>query len=503
MPRERKIFLIALALWLLFNFGYLHLNCFDLSGDEAYYWDWSRRPALGYYSKPPLTAYIIRALTWAGGDTEWAIRSGALLFSAGSVAALYALTLRITRNERAALLAALSTLATPLAWAGAMIMTIDAPLMFFWVLAMYCFHRALRGERAMWAAAGLALGLGMLSKYTMAALYVSFALYLALADRKWLKTPWPWLALGISLACMSGALYWNWLHGWVSIRHTAGIGAPDRHGPLEALGNLLNYFAGQLGVVSPILFGFYGWALWQCARRMRENRDALFLCLCFGVLFGFYALVSLLRAPNANWPVCAYPTAAIAFGWMWTERPQSQSARRWLAVALLLGCAIGIFARFTDVVYWAGAPVPQRLDPTNKLRGGRELGAALSKYAADPLTGPFVFSDRYQMTAYAAFYTKGRPRAYCVNAGHRNYNQYDLWGGWEDLAGRDGIFVTGGDAARAALWIDGLVGAGAFESGELLETVDVRRGKILIRTYVVCRMRRYSGIPMNAGSGRY
>ena len=39
-------------------------NPIDLYPDEAQYWLWSRVPAFGYYSKPPLVAWLI-ALTTA------------------------------------------------------------------------------------------------------------------------------------------------------------------------------------------------------------------------------------------------------------------------------------------------------------------------------------------------------------------------------------------------------------------------------------------------------
>src|SRR5688572_14012601 len=57
---------LILAAILLAGFGghllYLTANCpIDLSGDEAHYWDWSRRLDLSYYSKGPLVAYLIRA----------------------------------------------------------------------------------------------------------------------------------------------------------------------------------------------------------------------------------------------------------------------------------------------------------------------------------------------------------------------------------------------------------------------------------------------------------
>ncbi|MBN2445977.1 MAG: hypothetical protein JXO22_04595, partial [Phycisphaerae bacterium] len=45
-----------------YNVWFLLDNCaIDLAGDEAHYWEWSRRLDLSYYSKGPLVAYIIHA----------------------------------------------------------------------------------------------------------------------------------------------------------------------------------------------------------------------------------------------------------------------------------------------------------------------------------------------------------------------------------------------------------------------------------------------------------
>ena len=65
---------IILAIVLLFDVvghvRYLNHNCpIDLSGDEAQYWDWSRKLDWSYYSKGPLVAYIIRASSAIFGDT--------------------------------------------------------------------------------------------------------------------------------------------------------------------------------------------------------------------------------------------------------------------------------------------------------------------------------------------------------------------------------------------------------------------------------------------------
>ncbi len=51
----------------------------DLYPDEAQYWLWSLHPAWGYYSKPPLVAWLIALSTYAFGDGEAAVRLAAPL----------------------------------------------------------------------------------------------------------------------------------------------------------------------------------------------------------------------------------------------------------------------------------------------------------------------------------------------------------------------------------------------------------------------------------------
>ncbi|MCP4642022.1 MAG: phosphatase PAP2 family protein [bacterium] len=517
-PPARMAFYWLLSAWTLMNLAFIWLNWFELAGDEAQYWDWSRQLALGYYSKPPMVAYLMRMLVGAGGNKEYVIRFGAVMLTSGTLALIYALALRITRREPAALLAAGLAMAMPATWVGSVLLTIDPILIFFWALAMYAFHRAVNGHAGMWWWTGFALGLAMLSKYTVVFLLIAFVAYLVLVDRSHLRRPGPYIALAVAAICMSGVVYWNATNDWISIRHTASIGAQEANSVGRAVGRVGEFFLGQAGVVSPILFGCFLWAMGACAnrvrvRRFRANRDAAFLVLCFGVLFGGYALISLTHTPNANWPVCSYVAGACALAWVWTQKERSPAARRLLIAAVALGCVFGAIPRGTGALYaasdwFAGDDArPDRIhlggleldpdsDPTNRLRGARELGQALERHTgAHPKTGPFPFSDRYQVTALMAFYTKGRPDAYCMNVGDRRYNQYDLWDGWSELKGRDGLFVTGGGQLKAVLFIDEMVNRGFFERGEFRETVEVWRGSVLIRTYTISKMFRYTGKP--------
>jgi undecaprenyl-diphosphatase len=99
-----------------------------------------------------------------------------------------------------------------------------------------------------------------------------------------------------------------------------------------------------------------------------------------------------------------------------------------------------------DALEWAGVRLPAALDLASKrLLGWPELGRAVGEVLATGGDRPFVASDRYQIASQLAFYVPGHPTVYNANFGRR-MNQYDLWGGWETLIGRDGVFVMYGAA---------------------------------------------------------
>src|ERR1700740_26791 len=68
---------------------WLALQPADLFPDEAQYWVWSQQPAFGYYSKPPLVAWLIALTTMLFGDSEFAVRLSAPLLHAGAALFLY------------------------------------------------------------------------------------------------------------------------------------------------------------------------------------------------------------------------------------------------------------------------------------------------------------------------------------------------------------------------------------------------------------------------------
>lgn len=211
----------------------------ELLPEEAYYWNYARHLDIGYLDHPPMVAWLIGAGTWMFGSGEFGVRIGALC--TGAIATFF--TYRLTENlfgRPSALAAAVLMQVLPFFFLAGMLMTPDAPLTAAWAASLYFLERALvAGRRGAWWGAGICLGLGLLSKYTIALLALS-ALIFALIDpraRRWLRRPVPYGAAMLALAVFSPVIVWNARHEWASFLFQTSHRLADR--PQFALHKLI------------------------------------------------------------------------------------------------------------------------------------------------------------------------------------------------------------------------------------------------------------------------
>src|SRR5450432_1426397 len=69
----------------------LALSSVELFFDEAQYWSWSRELAFGYFSKPPMVAWLIAAAGHVCGDSEACVRAPVPLMFLGTSFLAYAI----------------------------------------------------------------------------------------------------------------------------------------------------------------------------------------------------------------------------------------------------------------------------------------------------------------------------------------------------------------------------------------------------------------------------
>ncbi len=217
---------VLIAALLLLRLGYIASKIIELSNDEAYQWLWSKHLALSYYSKPPGIALIQFCGTHLWGDTQFGVR----FFSPVFAALLSLVVLQFMAREvgaRQSFLLLVVVTSAPLMSVGTVLMTIDPPLVVCWTLAMIAGWRAVQpgGTTKQWLLAGLAAGLGFLCKYSALYLIVCWALFFLVwaPARVHLRKPGPYLAFLMLALCALPVIIWNSEHGWITLRHVAGI----------------------------------------------------------------------------------------------------------------------------------------------------------------------------------------------------------------------------------------------------------------------------------------
>ncbi|OGP53725.1 MAG: hypothetical protein A2Y65_01410 [Deltaproteobacteria bacterium RBG_13_52_11] len=491
---ERLFWVLALGLF-LFHLLYIWLTPFDLAPDEAYYWDWSRNLALGYYSKPPLVAWVIALFTRLGGDHPFFVRVGAVLFSLGSSVCLFYLGKALFNSKVGWWAFAIANAAPGLA-VGSVIMTIDPPLIFFWGLTIFLLHRALSGEeKRYWYMAGVSLGLGLLSKYTIVALIPSLFFYLAFSPTKrfWLRKKEPYLFILIGLLILSPNLYWNYVNHWPSIKQPAGL-VDDRN--LSSLTTFIWFFGPQAGILSPITFLLVFYGLWRGGKQGFYHHDdrLLFLFWHSMPLLGFFLILSLFSVCYVNWAAPAYFTAFIlAVAVVWEGQWRTKVKKRVLAMALLVGIATCSLLFTMDAMrglaVGLGINIPAAKFPTNRLTGWRELGVEVTKLLNDVgREHIFIISYRRDYVSELAFYVDGHPTVYTLNLSGRIESQYDLWEGFEDKIGFNALYITKLDRRPPDSF------ASAFDRVEEIKTVKIYAGNELVNGYSIFYCQGFRGL---------
>jgi 4-amino-4-deoxy-L-arabinose transferase-like glycosyltransferase len=326
----------------------------QLYPDEAQYWGWAQSLSFGYFSKPPLIAWVIALTTTLAGDTEVGIRLAAPFLHAAAAAAIFMLARRMA-DSRTGALAALTYAVSPAAWVSSGVISTDALLLPCWAFAMLAAWRlgagGTPGGRGDWVASillGFALGLGFLAKYAMVYALIALALWCWVdrGARTRLASRQGGAALAICGVILAPNLVWNAGHRFATVAHTAG---EAKWGGSEwGLATVTDFLLAQFGVFGPVAFaallvGLARLALrWRAGTLKLDSRQTFLLCFIAPPL-GLVTLNAALSPTNANWAASAYPAASILVA-LWLL---SWGRRLWPALILASGAGLGALMLIT------------------------------------------------------------------------------------------------------------------------------------------------------------
>lgn len=386
----RLALLFGLAL-LSYRLLALYFEAPGLFFDEAYYYGWAQTPDWGYFSKPPMVAWLIALSTGLLGSSEFTVKLPAPLLFFITAWVVFLLANRLS-GPRAGFMAYVVFFSMP--WVGleSWFITTDAPLLLSWALCWYFFLRAQDQDRWHdWLLAGLFGGLGLLSKYTMGLFPIAVLFWLIWQrDLSVFRSIKFWSLVAVAGALFAPNLWWNHQHGWPSFIHTfdlAGVESNRQPNPIE-------FFVGQFAVFGPIAFAL----LLTYLHPQRASAHKLAIVLCFVPLLLFVAQ-SLRSNVFLNWAGMAYVAGAVLVG------IRMAPLRRWvIASALTINLVLAVgFYHYSSWASLLNITLTTQTTPFARVEGWREFGLhTRTLMAAHP--DHITIAQSRNINSYLSFY---------------------------------------------------------------------------------------------------
>ena len=330
-------------------------------------WEWfSDVPAwarLSFHDHPPLVFWLQHFSFFLFGENELGMRLPFVLAGAGSVALLYLISVRLFDRQTGLVASALLAVAVSQVWVSRIGLQ-ESLVVFFSLLTLYFFIRALEtGTHWQW---GIALGLGLLAKYTAIVLLPVILVYLLIFKRGVFRDRRFWLALLLVLLLISPVVIYNLklyqARGHFDLQLSYLLGQPVAEwqslpGKIQA-GSIIdrprsllpNLYQGLLAPMS----GLFALSLLVCGYRFTTgtsgpHRTALSLLL---LAIAGHLLLFLVIGPSPRFVVTVVPYALLLVAWLLRRQPRVTRFG-------LLGLVLLLELFFTSNTLLAAYPVGQ------------------------------------------------------------------------------------------------------------------------------------------------
>ncbi|MEC7892920.1 MAG: glycosyltransferase family 39 protein [Pseudomonadota bacterium] len=409
--------------WRMFIAGFLLLAVvktflafkLDLYSDEIFYWLASTEPALGYSDLPFMTALLVRLGSTLADGSALAVRSLFLVMGSAVPFLVYWLAYPIT-GKQAAQQSALISLCLPLGGFLGLLAVPDVPLIWFGLIALGAFERALRTNSAFfWILTGLSTACGLSTHYRFV-LYPLAALgflFSTRRSREHFRNPYLYLAMMIAAIGLVPMIWFN-LNNELS---GASFHLVERH-PWEFQTSGLLHIFKQAGLVTPPLYVCFLLTLIRLFKEAQRKEDA---ALLFSVSIT-NLMVYMLLAPwtdasstSIHWPLSGYFPLLVAFpdtliqvgNWI-EQRRTVISANGAIRMMLALGFA-GTLTGLTGV---GSQAFQEQLQPifgkdvlSNKMAGWKSFGEHTRQVLQSEFSDkrPLLITDNYYTAAQLRF----------------------------------------------------------------------------------------------------
>lgn len=297
MNKNFVLFFIVLVL-LTIKLVSIKFTNFNLFGDEAQYWLWSKELDFGYFSKPPFLAWAIRLYSEILQDSFFYLKLFPSIVYFLTAWSVYALLKNVGLKSENALVGSLTFLFIPAVSFSSFIISTDLFLLLFWTLSLNELIKISKYQKiSNFIFLGIFLGLGILSKY--AAIYFILCFFILIIIDKNFRTIFfdNYIKFFISFLCFIVILLpnfiWNVNNNWVTLQHTSDNANFENIQLSITRG--LEFLIVQTFMLGPFivlgrLFGF----------KKKESFQNFFLIFSIPIILIVFIEAIIVRA-NANW----------------------------------------------------------------------------------------------------------------------------------------------------------------------------------------------------------
>ena len=453
---NRPLLAVALLIAALTAMRMVYAGVLDLRTDEAYYWTWSKESALSFLDHPPGIAWLIRFGTAIFGDTPLGVRFGGIVAMLVTQLLLADIVRRVTHDTRAVIFAML--LPEAALYYGLLMAKVapDTAMIPCAVAMLWSLVRLSEsGNPRWWLAAGLFAGLAMLSKFTAIMLLPAAVAFVLVPDwrRRWLLSPWPWLAVLLAAIVFLPVLVWNAQHDWASFRFQFVRAVAAHPLSFRTVGEFIGLQFGLVGfVLLPVVLSGVALTAWRGYRR--REPVAILLSTAVLVPFFYFFWKSLTLRVGDTWPMFLWPAgfAATAINLVMLPREGFadwivKSSFWWARLAVISGIAfvVGVF------FYYVAAPwnVIGKTDPVGG-EAGYEQVAARAREQLKVTGATWIATTDYRTHAMLRWQFNGQVPVVQINERGRFQDFADP--GMSAIKDRPGLYVAREPDNQLPLW---------------------------------------------------
>ena len=369
-----------------------------LIDDEAYYAMYARHLSWGYIDHGPVIAYLVRLFTILG-ENSFTVRLGALTL-------LFMLTVFLYRfgktyfNEATGIIMSLGISANMLFHTNAVVITPDVPLAFFTIMAIIYYYKAYFIDAKYLYAAGILLGLAVLSKVSALFPAVGIILFpfVIQGKRHFLSDIRFYGSLVAALLVFIPFIIWNLQNDLAFVRYQGSHVTSS-----GSWSDFRGLWLSLLVTIGPVFFYYSVIKPFLLLKRLLSISPELTYFTIVTIIPAIYFLVhSVFSRMEVNWPAPIFSGGLFLFGILLGENWPVYRKR----FIFQVGFSLLLILIVTVQTFWPFLPIKGKIDVTNRYHIYNAFPSELKAYlqAYPELQNKRLLADNYQIPSMINFY---------------------------------------------------------------------------------------------------